>query len=156
MLCVRNVSFLIVKNSCFREEVSDVNKSLSKNILLVSYILSASAFVRAPPQLALFISPSPLTPWQMCGRQIPTFDIFQSPDKFTGNSKTRIYVYVYIYIVHPLRGQWNSSISRKMFLTLYLIHTHSLTLSALYRASNQLNHWTINPSINSSINTSID
>ena len=32
---VRNASFLIVKNNGVREEVSDVNKSLGKNILLV-------------------------------------------------------------------------------------------------------------------------
>ena len=40
-------------------------------------------------------------------------------------------------------------------LTLYLIHTLSLTFSAFYRASNQLIHQTIDPSINISINKSI-
>ena len=72
-------------------------------------------------------------------------------------------VAVYIYIAHHLRGQWNSSIFRKMVLTLYLIHTLSLNLSAFYRSSNQLihrtiktsNHRTINPSINTSIDQSI-
>ena len=39
---VRNASFLIVKNSGVREEVSDVNKSLCKNILSVSSRLCTS------------------------------------------------------------------------------------------------------------------
>ena len=118
--------------------------------------LCTSPFVRAPPQLTLFTSPTtPSTPRHMRGRQFPTLEILQSPDKFTGKSKTRIKVYVYIYIAHHLRGQWNSLISRKMFLTLYLIHTLSLTLSAFYRASNKLIHRTIDPSINTSIVRSI-
>ena len=40
-------------------------------------------------------------------------------------------------------------------LTLYLIHTLSLTLYAFYEASNKLIHQTIDPSINTSINQSI-
>ena len=39
-------------------------------------------------------------------------------------------------------------------LTLYLIHTLSLNISALYRASNQLIHRTIDPFINTSIDQS--
>ena len=160
----RSLSFYVIssqrefsnrKKSCVREEVSDVNKSLWKNILLVSSFLCTSSFVHAPPQLTLFTSPtSPSTPRHMRGRQFPTLEIWQSPDKFTRNSKTRIYVYVYIYIALNLRGQWNSSISRKIFLTLYLIHTLSLTLSAFYGASNQLIHKTINRLINPSIDWS--
>ena len=70
---VRNASFLIVKNSGVREEVSDVKKSLCKNILLVSLRLCTSAFVRAPPQLTLFTSPTtPSTSRHMHGRQFPT------------------------------------------------------------------------------------
>ena len=41
-------------------------------------------------------------------------------------------------------------------LTLYLIHTLSLTLSAFYRVPNQLIHWTIDPSIHRSIHRSIN
>ena len=41
---VRNTSFLIIENNGFSEELSDVNKSLCKNIFLV----------RAPPQLTHF------------------------------------------------------------------------------------------------------
>ena len=40
-------------------------------------------------------------------------------------------------------------------LTLYLIHTLSLTISALYKASNQSIHRTIDPSINTLIDQSI-
>ena len=131
-------------------------KSLCKNILLVILCLCTSAFVCAPPQMTLFTSPTtPSTSRHMRGRKFSTLYIWQSPDKFIGKSKTRIYVYVYIYIAHHLRGQWNSLISRKMFLTLYLIHTLSLTLSAFYMASNQLIHRTINPSINPQIDRSI-
>ena len=54
---VRIVSFLIVKNSCVREELTDVNLPL----------------VRAPPQLTLFTSSTtPSTPRHMRGRQFPT------------------------------------------------------------------------------------
>ena len=59
--------FLIIKNSCFREELSDIpfffrhncNKSLWKNIFFVSLQLRTSHLVCAPPQLKL--SPSPTT-----------------------------------------------------------------------------------------------
>ena len=50
----------------------------------------------------------------------------------------------------------DSSLSRKIFLTLDLIHTLSLTLSAFYRDSNQLIHRSIDLSINTLVNTSID
>ena len=56
----RNASFLIVKHSCVREELSDVNKSLCKKIFLVIFRLYASPFVHAPPQLTIL--PSPTTP----------------------------------------------------------------------------------------------
>ena len=137
---VRNTSFLII-NSGVREEVSDVKKSLCKNILLVSSRLCTSDFVLAPPQLTLFTSPTnPSTPRHMHGTQFPMLEIWQSPNKFTRNIKTRIYVYIYIYIAHHLQGQRNSLIDRKLFLTFYLIHTLSLNLYALYRASNQSIH----------------
>ena len=55
-----NASFLIVKHSCIREELSDVNRSLCKNIFLVSSRLCTSPLVRALPQLTL--PPSPTTP----------------------------------------------------------------------------------------------
>ena len=112
------------KNSGVREEVSDVNKSLCKNILFVSSRLCTSPLVRAPPQLTLFTSPTtPSTPRHMRGRQFSTLEIWQSPDKFTGKRRTQIYVYVYIYIrslfrlarlgwrLPPLRT--NSSIPKK-------------------------------------------
>ena len=57
---------------------------------------------------------TPSTPRHVRGRKSPTLEIWQSPDKFTGNSKTRINVYVYIYIAHHLRGQWQSLIFRKL------------------------------------------
>ena len=74
-----NASFLIVKQSCVREELSDVNKSLRKNICLVSLRLCTSPLVCAPPQLTLFSSPTtPLQqPWHVHGRQFPTLDIWQ-------------------------------------------------------------------------------
>ena len=54
---VRIASFLIVKNSCVREELTDVNSTLD----------------RAPPQLTLFTSPTtPSTLGRMCDRQFPT------------------------------------------------------------------------------------
>ena len=56
----RNARFSIVKHSCVREELSDVNKSLCKNIFLVSLRLCTSPLVCAPPQLTL--PPSPTTP----------------------------------------------------------------------------------------------
>ena len=81
------------KNSGVMEEVSDVNKSLCKNILFVNSCLCASPLVCAPPQLTLFTSPTtPSTP------QFSTIEIWQSPDKLTGKCRTQIYVYVYIYM----------------------------------------------------------
>ena len=112
---VRNTIFLIVKNSGLREEVSDISKSLCKNIFLVSLRLCTSTLVYAPPQLTLFTSPTtPSTPRHVRGRQFPKLEIWQSPEKFTGKRKTQINVYVYIYISHHLRGQWNISISQKV------------------------------------------
>ena len=93
------------KNSGVREEVSDVNKSLCKNILLVSSRFCTSPLVRAPPQLTLFTSPTtPPTPRNMCGRQFPKVQIWKSHDKFTWKSKTKINVYVYIYMRSLLRS----------------------------------------------------
>ena len=89
MSLVRNASFLIVKDSCVREELSDVNKSLRKNIFLVSSQLCTSPLVRVPPQLTLFPSPTtPSTPRHMRGRKFPMLEIWQSPDKFTEKRKT--------------------------------------------------------------------
>ena len=116
--------FLNHKNSSVREEVSDVNKSLCKNILFVSSRLCTSPLVRAPPQLTLFTSPTtPSTPRHMCGRQFSTLEIWQSPDKFTGKRRTQIYVYIYIYMRSLFRSArlgWrrppsptNSSIPKK-------------------------------------------
>ena len=106
------------KNSGVREEVSDINKSLCKNLLFVSSRLCTSPLVRAPPQLTLFTSPTtPSTP------QFSTLEIWQSPDKFTGKRRTQIYVYVYIYmrsLFRSARLSWrrppsrtNSSILKK-------------------------------------------
>ena len=87
------------KNSGVREEVSDVNKSLCKNILFVSLHLCTLPLVRAPPQLTLFTSPTtPSTPRHMSSIQFSTLEIWQSPDKLTGKRRTQIYVYVYIYM----------------------------------------------------------
>ena len=106
MSLVRDASFLIVKNSGVREEVSDVNKSLRKNIFFVSLRLCTSPLVCAPPQLTLFTSPTtPSTPRHVRGIQFRTLEIFQSPDKFTGKRKTQINIYVYIYLAHHLRGK---------------------------------------------------
>ena len=55
-----NASSLIVKYSCVREELSDLNKSLCKNIFMVIFFLCTSPLVLAPPQLTIF--PSPTTP----------------------------------------------------------------------------------------------
>ena len=109
-----NASFLIVKNSGVREEVSDVNKSLCKNIFLVSSKLCTSPLVHLLTQLTLFTSPTtPSTPWHLRSSQFPMLEIWKYPDKFTGKCKTQINVYVYIYIAHHLQGQWRSSISLK-------------------------------------------
>ena len=124
MSLVCNASFLIVKNSGVREEVSDVKKSLCKNILLASSRLCTSPLVRAPPQLTLFTSSTtPSTPRHMSGRQFSTLEIWQYPDKVTGKCITQIYVYVYIYMRLLLRSArlgWrrppsrtNSSIPKK-------------------------------------------
>ena len=57
---VRIASFVIVKNSGVREELTDVKKSLCNN---ASLRLCASPLVRAPPQLTLFTLPTtPSTP----------------------------------------------------------------------------------------------
>ena len=112
------------KNSGIREEVSDVKKSLCKNILFVSSRLCTSPLVRAPPQLTLFTSPTtPSTPPHMRGSQFSTLEILQSSDKFTGKRRTQIYVYVYIYmslLFRSTRLGWrrppsrtNSSIPKK-------------------------------------------
>ena len=112
---VRNARYLIIKNSGFREEVSDVNKSLCKNIFLVGSCLCTSPLICVPLQLTLFTSPTtPSTPQHVCGRQFPTLDIWKSPKNFTGKRKTQSNFYVHIYIARHLRGQWHSSISRKM------------------------------------------
>ena len=66
-----NASFLIVKNSFVREEVSDLvfffrhafNRSLCKNIFLVSSYSCPLPLFHAPPQLTLFPSP---TTFRMC------------------------------------------------------------------------------------------
>ena len=74
----RNASFTIVKHSCVREELSDVNKSLCKNICFVSSCLCISPLVRAPPQLTP--TPSPTTasnPRHVRRREFPTLDIWQ-------------------------------------------------------------------------------
>ena len=116
--------FLNCLNSGVREKVSDVNKSLCKNILFVSSRLCTSPLVRAPPQLRLFSSPTtPSTPRHMRGRQFSTLEIWQSPDKFTGKRITQIYVYVYIFMRSLFRlarlgwrrlpSRTNSSIPKK-------------------------------------------
>ena len=90
-LLSRNASFLIVKYSCVREELSDVNKSLCNNIFLVSSRLCTSTLVCAPPQLK--IPPSLTTPfngtgmWSVENFQRLIFGNSQSPDKFTGKPK---------------------------------------------------------------------
>ena len=87
------------KNNGVREEVSDVNKSLCKNIFFVSSRLCTSPLVRAPPQLTLFTSPTtPSTPRHMRSREFSTLEIWQSPNKFTRKRKTQIYRYVYNYM----------------------------------------------------------
>ena len=107
-------------------KLSYVNKSLCKNIFLVSSRLRTSPFVRAPPQLTLFTSPTtPSTPRHTRGRQFPTLYIWQSPEKFTGKSKTRINVYVYICIALNLRGQWTARYLEKCS-SLSISYTHSL------------------------------
>ena len=59
-------------------------KSLCKNIFLVSSRLCTSPLVCAPPQLTLFTSHTTTsTPRHVCGRQFPTLEIWQSPNKFT-------------------------------------------------------------------------
>ena len=71
MSLFRNTSFLIVKDSCVKEELIDLlfffrhnfNISLSKNILLVSSHSPPLPLVCAPPQLTLFTS---LTTFRLC------------------------------------------------------------------------------------------
>ena len=112
------------KKSGVREEVSDVNKSLCKNILLVSLRLCTSPFVHAHPKLKLFTSPTtPSTPWHVRGRKFPTLEIWQSPDKFTVKRRRQINAYVYIYMRSLFRSarlgwrrppsRMNSSVTKK-------------------------------------------
>ena len=71
MSLVRNASFIIVKNSCVREELIDppfffrhnFNISLRKNIFLVSSHSRPLPLVCAPPQLTLYPSP---TTFRLC------------------------------------------------------------------------------------------
>ena len=87
-----NTSFLIVKHSCFREELSGIvfffrcnfNKSLCKNIFLVSLHSRPLPLVHAPPQMIL--SPSPTT-CTVDYLQPLIFGNSQSTDKFTGNPR---------------------------------------------------------------------
>ena len=78
----------------------------------------------------------------------------------------RINLYDYIYIANHLwylKRFWTTTDNDEI-ITLYLIHTLSIVLSAFYRASNQLihrniepsNHQTIKPSIHRSIDQYID
>ena len=88
----RNASFIIVKHSCVREELSGVvfffwrkfNKSLCKDIILVSSHSRPLTLVCAPPQRKL--SPSPTT-CAVDNFQRLRFGNSLSPDKFTGNSR---------------------------------------------------------------------
>ena len=65
---VQNSSFSIIKNSCVREELIDLpfffrhncNKSMWKNIFLVSLNSKTSPLVHSPPQLKLFPLPNSL------------------------------------------------------------------------------------------------
>ena len=94
----RNTSFPIIKHSCVREELSDVvfffrqnfNKSLCKNIFLVSLRLCTSPLVCAPPQLTLSLHLPPLQRPIICAVdnfQRLIFGNSQSPDNFTGKPK---------------------------------------------------------------------
>ena len=83
-------SFIIVKNSGVREELSDINKSLCKNILLMSSQLCISTLVRAPPQLILSLHLTPLQRPGMCAVenfQRLRFGNSWSPDKFIEKRK---------------------------------------------------------------------
>ena len=96
-----NTIFLIIKHSCVREELSDIvfffrnnfDKSLCKNIFLVSFHFCNSPLVRAPHQLTL--SPSPTTCAVDYFRRL-IFSDSQSPNKFIGNSKI---------VCHPTSSQ---------------------------------------------------
>ena len=59
-LLPRNASFLIVKNSVVREELIDFNKSLCRNIFLVSLRFCESPLVRAPPNWHFLLHLPPL------------------------------------------------------------------------------------------------
>ena len=107
MSLVRNASFLIVKNSGVREEVSDVKKSLCKNIFFVSSRLCTSPLVRAPPQLTLFTSPTPpSTPRRVRSIQFRTWtlEIFQSPDKFTGKHLKKPPTFTFKFTLRSIYG----------------------------------------------------
>ena len=98
------------------------NKSLWKNIFLVSSHSNTSTLVRAPPQLTLYPSP---TTCAVDNFQRLRFGNSQSPDKFTGKPKIVSHptssqesvkkINVYIYIAHHLQGKLHSPISRKVF-----------------------------------------
>ena len=86
------LEFFSHKKSGIREELSDVqfffrqncNKSLWKNIFLVSFHLHTSHLVSAP--LQLIFSPSPTT-CEVDNFQPLIFGNGQSPEKFTGKPK---------------------------------------------------------------------
>ena len=128
-LLPRNPSLLIVKNSGVREKLSDVNKSLCKNILLVSSPLCTPPLVSCTsPTDTLPFTYQPFNGPSMCAVdnfQRLIFSNSRSPDKFTGKRKTKIIFYVYIYILHHLRNQWHSLITQKVFT--YHISTATLT-----------------------------
>ena len=83
---VRNASFLIIKKSGVREEVSDINKSLCKNIFLVSSRLCTSPLVCAPPQLTLFTSPT--TPQRLGMRAVYNFERFRLGSLLTNSQES--------------------------------------------------------------------
>ena len=97
----------------------------------------------------------------MRGRQFPTLDI---PNRFTGKSKTICFTFTFTLLtIYEVNGTaqyleicWPPT-NNDAILTLYLIHTLSLTISAFYRASTSpVSIVPIHPSIVHSINLSID
>ena len=120
-----NKIFLIVKHSCFREKLSDVlfffrqkfNKSLCKNIFLLSLHLCPSLLVRAPPQLTL--SPSNTT---LCAPQTISnvWDLTTVSHPKSLQEILKQQIKVYIYIDHHVRGQWYRPISTQTAKTPFL------------------------------------
>ena len=128
MSLVRNASFLIVKNSCVREELIDLPFFLQtqlQQITVQEHLFGE--FALAPLTFELCTSPTDtftftyhpfnlLSMYAVDNLQRLIFVNGRSLDKFTGTRVKCKSLFTFIFTLQDhLRGQWHSPISRKVF-----------------------------------------